>query len=159
MAAGLDRFQQMEGSNRPARTESFGAIARNDDGGAVIAFDDARGGDADNSPVPAFSVDDDAVGIGKRGIPCEAFFNGAQYLLLFFLTVGVEMVEFGGQFAGTGGIFHAKKFDDVASYVHASGSIDPGRDAETNFARGWRTLGGNLRNFQQRFEPGINCAP
>src|ERR1700686_2381340 len=105
--------------------------------------------------MPALSVDDDAVGIAKRGITVEAFFYRAQDSPLFFLAVGVKMIEFSGQFPGTNHVFPAEKFNYVASHVHAPGGVDSGRDTETNFAGCRRTFGRNLRDFEQRLEPWI----
>ena len=106
--------------------------------------------------MPALSVDDDAVGIAKRGVAGKALFHGAQDSPLFFLAVGVKMIEFGGQFPGANRIFHAEKFNYVASHVHAPGGVDSGRDTKTDFAGCRRTFGGNLRDFEQRLEPWIH---
>src|SRR5271165_7518213 len=102
IAARLDRLQQMEGANRAARAESLIAFARDHDCGAVVTFDNPRRRDADDAAVPVFSVDNNAVGIAQRRIAGEALVHRAQNSPLFFLTVGIEMVEFGGQFAGAG---------------------------------------------------------
>src|ERR1700722_13570465 len=148
----------MKRANRAAGAECFSAVPRNYYRGTVVALDDPRRGDADDTAVPALSVDDDAVGVEKCGIAGEAFFHGTQDSPLFLLAVGVEMIEFRGEFAGSGRIFHAEEFDHVAGHVHAAGGVDSRSDAEAYFAGRGRTLGGNLRDFEQGLEPGIHRA-
>ena len=65
----------MKGTNRTAGAEGFFAAARDDDRGAVVALDDASGGDADDAAVPAFAIDHDAVGLAERGIIRDALFD------------------------------------------------------------------------------------
>ena len=58
--------------------------------------------------MPVLAVDHNAVGVAQRGIGGETLFDCAQDSPLFFLTVGVELVELRGEFAGSRRIFHAE---------------------------------------------------
>ena len=73
---------------------------RDDDRRAVVALDDARGGDADDAAVPAFAIDHDAVGLAECGIAGDALFDRAQNAALFFLAFGIETIKFRQQVAG-----------------------------------------------------------
>ena len=59
----LDGLKQVKGTNGAAGAEGLFAFARDDDGGAVVALDYARGRNADHAAVPAFAIDHDAVGV------------------------------------------------------------------------------------------------
>ena len=92
--------------------------------------------------------------IEQRGLLLESRMNGIENSAFFRLTLGVELVEFVGDLAGAGRVFHAEEFDHVAGNVHAAGGVDAGRNAESNFARSqWPAA--DLRNFEQRLQPRI----
>jgi len=98
--------------------------------------------------MPAFAIQHDAIGVAQRGIVADAIFERTQNAALFLLAAGVELVEFRGQLAGARGIFHAEKFDHVASHVHAARGIDARRDAKPDFGGSGRAVRGNLRDFE-----------
>src|ERR1700685_4642359 len=145
----------MEGTNRTAGAEGLFTTAGDDNHRAVVALDDARRGDADNTAVPAFSIDHNAVGFAERGIIRDALLDREQDATLFFLTLGIEAIQFPGQQPRTISIFHAEQFDHVAGNIHASSGVDARGYPEGNFGGVGRTLGGNLRDLEQRLEAGI----
>src|ERR1700683_3014176 len=92
----FDGFEQMKGVNRAHGAESFFAFARDNNRRPMVAFDHARGRDADHAAVPALAINHDAISFAQRGIAAYAFFHRTQDSPLFFLTGGVERVELGG---------------------------------------------------------------
>jgi len=113
----------------------------------VVALDDAGGGDADDAAVPAFAVDYDAIRLAQGRIASDSFVDGAENAALFFLAFGIQAIEFSREQPGAVGIFHAEEFNHVAGYIHATGGVDARGDAEGNFSRVGRTLGGDSAPF------------
>ena len=138
VAARFNGFEEVESANGAAGPECFFTFTRDHDCGTVIAFEHSGCGDAE----------------GRIG--AETLFDCGQDFAFFLLTVGVETIEFGGEFAGADSILHAEQFDHVAGHVHASGGVDTRRDSEGHLGRRWWPLGGNLRDFQQSFQAGVH---
>jgi len=61
----------------------------------------------------------------------------------FFLAFGIQRDRVFPRAPGAVGIFHAEEFNHVAGYIHATGGVDARGDAEGNFSRVGRTLGGD----------------
>src|SRR5215470_19625133 len=118
--ARLERIEQVECRNGPAGAVGFVAVPRNDKRRPAVALHDASSRDADHAPVPAVAVNDDAVSIPQSRFLCEARINLLQNSTLFFLALAIQLVEPGGEFAGTPGVFDTEEFNNVASYIHAS---------------------------------------
>src|SRR5205085_973585 len=60
-AAGLERIEQVEGTNRTAGAVGLAIFAGQDQGRTAVALDYAGGGDADHSAMPAVTIDYNAV--------------------------------------------------------------------------------------------------
>src|SRR5215469_16649172 len=159
VAARFDCFEKMKRPDRAAGAEGFVSLARDHHGRTVVALDDPSRGDADDAAMPSVAVDDDAIGITQCGLSGEALFNAAQDSTFLFLAVRVELIELGRKFSRPGWIFHAEKFNDIASNVHPSGGVDPRSDAKADFAGGRRPVRRYLRGLKQRFQSGIDRSP
>ena len=86
----------MKRTNRAARAEGLVAVVRNHHRRTVVALDDPCRDDADDAAMPAFSIDNNAIGLAQPGFVGEALFHLAQDSPFFLLAVEVETIEFGG---------------------------------------------------------------
>src|SRR5579863_9310014 len=100
MPAGFQRVQQMKCRNRPARPVSLIAISRNDKRGASVTFDNSGRSDSNDATMPTFAVDDHTKRVSQSWLTFDALSNRRQYPALLFLTLAVELVKFGCDFAG-----------------------------------------------------------
>src|SRR5215472_11936536 len=156
VAAGLDCFQKMKSADRAARAERFVSLAGDHHGRTVVALDDASRSDADDAAMPPIAIDDDAVGVTQCGLSGEALFNATKDPAFLFLAVGVELIELRRQLPRPGRVFHAEKFDDIASNIHPASGINPRGNAEADFASRRGPVRRDLGSLQQRFESGID---
>src|SRR5258708_39869545 len=106
----------------------------------MVTLNHACGRNANHAAMPALAVDHDAVGLAQSGIAVDAIVDCAQDSAFLFLALGVEPVKFAGQSPGARDILFAEQIDHSASYIHASGSIDAGSDAERNFGGAERAV-------------------
>src|ERR1700692_3067230 len=130
----FDRLEQVEGTNRTARSKRLFSVARDDDCGAVITLDTPRSRNAEDAAMPAFAIHHDAVSLAQRRLAADPLFHRSQDSPLFFLPVGVEPVKLAGQLPGAKRVLHAEELDHVASHIHAPGGVDAGSNAECNFS-------------------------
>src|SRR5271154_5338545 len=113
---------------------------RDDDGGARGLLDDPRCENADDSTMPAFSIEQDAASFAKDGIVLQTSFNFREDGRLGIPAVGVQAVELFRELAGALRISGGKHLNDFRGNVHASGGIDTWREAEGNVGRSEATL-------------------
>src|SRR5207245_7210952 len=97
-------------------------------------FNHSSGGNPDHAAVPPVAINYQAEGVQQLRFLLESCMNGIQNPAFFGLPIGIELVELARNFAGADCILHAEEFDHIAGNIHAAGSIDAGRDAESNFA-------------------------
>src|SRR5580698_10415135 len=105
--------------------------------------------------MPALSVHHNAKRVWEGWVLLKTTGDGIEEATFFLLALGVQLIELGRDLAGACGILRAEEFDDIGSNVHATGGIDSGSDAKSDFAGSKRTPA-YLRGFEQRFEPGID---
>src|SRR5947209_8579471 len=141
----------MEGANRASRPECFISLAGDDQRGAVISFHDARSRDPNYATVPSIAINDNAVRVTKGWITAETLLDRFQNSPLLVLAVGVELIKFGGQLAGSGGLLYAEQLNHIFGDVHSSCRVDTRRNPESHFARSRRTLRRDLSHLQQSF--------
>src|SRR5262245_35986548 len=147
----------MKGSDGTARAVGLAVFAGNHQGGLAVALHHPCGDYANDAAMPAFAVEDEAVGIELRGIPLQTLLNLFHDALLLPLAVSVELVELLGQLARPGCVANGKQLNDVAGYIHASGSVQARRNAESHVAAGEAPLARRqIGDFQKRFQPWID---
>src|SRR5690349_5621117 len=79
--------------DRPARTMRCISIAGNHKRRTAVALNDARRTDSDYTSVPTFAIDHRAKGIAQACILGYPLLNCLHNTALFFLTVGVELIQ------------------------------------------------------------------
>src|SRR5262249_45361562 len=118
--------------------------------GTTMFFHDARRGNPDHAPVPAFAVDDNAKRIANCRFFREPLFDAFDEAALFVLPLGIELIEPPRDLPRAVGVFDTEQFDYVAGSVHATGGVETRRDAEANFGGGERAAVREFSNFNKR---------
>ena len=106
--------------------------------------------------MPALAIDHNAESVVQRRFFFEASLDGVQNAPLFFLPLGVQLIESIRNFTGTHRIFHAEQLDNIPRHIHAPSRIQPRSDAKRDFAGSERASRGKLGNFQQCPQPRIH---
>src|SRR4051812_5667246 len=117
---------------------SFFAIDRKHQRWTTGAIDDSCRGNANDSAMPTFAFDDDAVRVFERGIFVQPLMDLLHHAQLFRLTVSVQRVELFRESLRLFLIARGEQVNDVASYVHATRSVDARRYTECNVSRCYR---------------------
>src|SRR6266404_4448467 len=94
--------------------------------------------DAYHAAMPTVAIHLHAVRFAQSGLLVKPTKNAVHDAPLFFLTLSIQLIQPARNLPGTLHVFLVEKVDHVAGHVHASGSVQARRDAETNFGRGQR---------------------
>src|SRR5262249_45764448 len=131
----FERLKQVEHGNGSPGAMAFAVLSADHEGRPVSALDYSRGGNSDDTTVPAIAVENYASRVGKLWF-FEALFERLHDLLLALLAIGVELIESCRQIAGLMFFFSFEKFDYSLRDIHASGSVHARRDPEGNVRSG-----------------------
>src|SRR6266481_3445299 len=112
----------MERPNRSSRAVRFVSFTRDDERWPPVAFHHPRRRDANHAAMPAFAIHHYAIRFPQRGLFIKTTKDAVHDAPLFFLTLGVQLVEPAGNLPCSLHVFLIEKVDYVAGHVHASGS-------------------------------------
>src|SRR5579859_4167566 len=92
LVAALQRGEEMKWGNRASGAMPFAIFATDHQRWATGPLHYPRSRDADDAPMPSFSIEHDAARVGKLRFG-QSRFQHLHDLLLALLTIGVELVE------------------------------------------------------------------
>src|ERR1700719_2212413 len=120
----------MESRNRSPRAMRLVPSARNNQSWPAVAFHYSRSCDANYTAVPAFAIQDHAIGFAQRGLDFQPALDAVHDAPLFFLTLGIQLVKAAGHLPGALHIFLIEQVHHVASNIHTAGGVQSWSDAE-----------------------------
>src|SRR6266853_4399218 len=126
-------MQQMERRNRSPRAMRLVPRARNNQGWPAVAFHYSRSCDANYTAVPAFAIQDHAIGFAQRGLCFQPVLDAVHDAPFFLLTLGIQLVKPGGHLPRTLHVFLIEQVHHVASNIHTAGGVQSWSDAESEF--------------------------
>src|SRR5262249_53753855 len=99
LAAVLEHLVEVHAGDTPARAASAAAlrVERDDDGGPVVALDEARGDDADDAGVPVGRGEDDCAARRQTRVGLELAQGVVEHLLLDRLAGAILLVQLFGE--------------------------------------------------------------
>src|SRR5437762_13397900 len=133
---------------------SFFAVHRNHQRRPAVSLYNPSCGNSDHPAMPTVAIDHRTECFPQQRVVGHLLLDGLHNPSLFFLTIGVELVQPERYFARWSRLLNTEQFDNFACDVHAAGSIDSWRDAKRNFARS-QWLAAKLRNLKQSFQSRI----
>src|SRR5215472_4975642 len=123
--ARLQRFQEMQRRDGAARAVRFFALDGYNQCRPAGLLHDARSYNADDTPVPAVSIEHHAELTSEIRLSGEPLLDLGYDARFFALAIQVQLIQFGGDLPASRLVFAGKQFDHIASHVHAPGSVDP----------------------------------
>src|SRR5579883_1548521 len=135
----LARFQclqQVKVMNRSSRPMRLVPIARKNNGRPAISLHDTCRRNADHAPVPALTIQYDAVGVAQLRSGRHPFFDFLDDLRFLLLTFAVQNSKALRDFPSSLRILLTEKVNNGLSDVHAPGCIEPGSHPKRNVAGG-----------------------
>src|SRR5580692_11307222 len=162
VVAAFERFEQMEAGDGAAGAVGLTVFMTQNECGAACALDHTRGEDAEDAAMPSFAVDDEAALLvdrarSKHGI--ELDFDLVEHGLFGSAAIGVELIEFLRELAGTVDVACGEELDDIGGNIHPASRIDAWADAEA-YVSGSEgpTRRVELRDVEESAEAGVHRA-
>src|SRR5262249_9446903 len=131
----FERLKQVERGNGSPGAMAFAVLSADHECRPVSALDYSRGGNSDDTTMPAIAVENYASRVGKLWF-FESLFERLHDLLLALLAIGVELIEPCCQI--TGFVFFScfEKFDYSLRNIHAPSGVHARRDSEGHVRSG-----------------------
>ena len=133
LPAGRKSFKHVEAAYAAARPLADAVFFRDDDRRTVIALDDARGHDADDAGMPAFSMKHEHMRLLDVNL-LDLFFCRLQDLLLHGLTLAIRRIKLLRNRLRFLPILRQEQFDAAQRGRQASRRIEPRREHEADMS-------------------------
>ena len=133
LPAGRKSFKHVEAAYAAARPLADAVFFRDDDRRTVIALDDARGHDADDAGMPAFSMKHEHMRSLDVNL-LDLFFCRLQDLLLHGLTLAIRRIKLLRNRLRFLPVLRQEQFDAAQRGRQASRRIEPRREHEADMS-------------------------